>query len=124
MKRKPQIGETLYSLNIGNAFRRGVEQKLTPMIVDSVGRKYFTLKYPNWNTTVEFHLDSWRQKTQYCEDHKLYETEQEWLDEKEENVICGFINLYFEYGKNTLKISLDDLRKINEIIVKYVDKRG
>lgn len=44
MKRKPQIGETLYGLNIGNASRRGVEQKLTPMVVTAVGRKFFNLK--------------------------------------------------------------------------------
>lgn len=119
MKRKPQIGETLYSLNVGNAMRRGCEQKLTPMIVDSVGRKYFALKYPDWNITVEFHIDTWRQKTEYCEDHKLYETEQEWLDEKEAETICRAIRNSFEYGHNVKKLSLTDLRKINEIIAKY-----
>jgi hypothetical protein len=121
MKRKPKIGETLYSLNVGNKAGRGREQKLTPMTVYSVGRKYFTLKRVDWNIFTEFHLDTWRQKTEFCEDHKLYETEQEWVDEKEENTICGFINLRFEYGKNTFKIPLEDLRKINEIITKYVN---
>lgn len=119
MKRKPQIGETLYSLNVGNAARRGVEQKLTPMIVHSVWRKYFALKKPEWNTIAEFHIDTWRQKTEFCEDHRLYETEQEWLDEKEAATICQTVRDSFEYGKNTRKISLTDLKVINEIIKKY-----
>lgn len=116
MKRKPIIGETLYSLNIGNAAGRGREQKLTPMIVYSVGRKYFTLKHPDWNRFVEFHIDTWRQKTELCEDHQLYETEQQWLDEKEAATICQTIRNSFEYGHNVKKLPLTDLRKINEIL--------
>jgi hypothetical protein len=119
MKRKPILGEILYSLNVGNAFRHGVEQKLTPMIVHSVGRKYFALKHLDWNSFVEFHIDTWRQKTQYCEDHKLYETEQDWLNEKEERQISQKIWKTFEYGRNTKNLSLQDLRIINEILVKY-----
>lgn len=119
MKRKPQIGETLYSLNIGSAAGRGREQKLTPMIVHSVGRKYFTLKHLDWNRFVEFHIDTWRQKTEFCEDHQLYETEQQWLDEKEARSICQTICNSFEYGYNVKKLSLTDLRKINEIIIQY-----
>lgn len=118
MKRKPQIGETLYSLNIGNAARYR-EQKLTPMVVTAVGRKYFSLKQEGWNITVDFHLDTWRQKTNYCEDHKLYETEQEWLDEKEEEKICQFLESSFRYGQNLLKVSLDDLRVMKDTLNKY-----
>lgn len=119
MKRKPQIGETLYSLNVGNAFRHGVEQKLTPMVVTAVGRKYFTLRYKDWNIFVDFHIDTWRQKTQYCEDHKLYESEQDWSNEKEEKEICDLIRSKFEYGHNRLKVSLDDLRVVKDILNKY-----
>lgn len=39
-KPTPQVGQTLYSLNIGNA-ARNCEQKLKPVIVRKVGRKYF-----------------------------------------------------------------------------------
>jgi len=119
MKRKPIIGETLYSLNVGNAVGRGREQKLIPMIVHAVGRKYFTLKPPGWNRFVEFHLHSWRQKTEYSEDHRLYETEQQWLDDKETTTICQTIRNSFEYGHNVKKLPLTDLRTINEIIKKH-----
>lgn len=118
MKRKPQIGETLYSLNIGNAARYR-EQKLTPMVVTAVGRKYFSLKQEGWNITVDFHLDTWRQKTEYCQDHRLYETEQEWLNEKEEEKICQFLESSFRNGQNLLKVSLDDLRVVKDILSKY-----
>lgn len=119
MKRKPQIGETLYSLNIGNAFRHGVKQKLTPMVVTAVGRKYFSLKKEGWNITTDFHLDTWRQKTEHCEDHKLYESEQDWLNEKEEDQICQFLESSFKYGRNLLKVSLDDLRVVKDILDRY-----
>ncbi len=118
MKRKPILGETLYSLNIGNAFRHGVKQKLTPMVVVSVGRKYFSLKYEDY-IPIEFHIDTWRQKTEFCENHKLYESEQEWLDEKESDEIAQKIWKTFEYGRNTKNIPLPDLRTINEIITKH-----
>lgn len=116
MKRKPIIGETLYSLNVGNKAGRGREQKLTPMIVHSVGRKYFTLKQGDWNIFVEFHIDAWRQKTEYCEDHKLYETEQEWLDEEESKKYCKVIYESFPYGMNSRNLSLRNLREICDII--------
>lgn len=115
MKRKPQIGETLYSLNIGNAARYN-ESKLTSMTVSSVGKKYFTLVDSHHRET-QFYIDTWRQKTIYCEDHRLYESEQEWLDEEEERVICQKISNSFEYGRNVEKLSLADLRKINDVIV-------
>jgi hypothetical protein len=119
MKRKPILGETLYSLNVGNAARRGVERKLTPMIVHSVGKKYFTLKHKDWNIFVEFHISTWRQKTKFCEDHRLYETEQQWLDEKETSELCQKIADTFEYGGNKQNISLQDLRIINKILTKH-----
>ncbi len=119
MKRKPQIGETLYSLNVGKAFRHGVEQKLTPMVVTAVGRKYFSLKQEGWNVTVDFHLDTWIQRTEYSQDHKLYESEQDWLNEKEEEKICQFLESSFKYGRNLLKVSLDDLRVVKDILNKY-----
>lgn len=50
---KPQIGQTLYRLPINNNVRRGVEPTLVPVVVNSVGRRYFTV-YPEgaeWNGT-------------------------------------------------------------------------
>lgn len=66
MKRKPIVGETLFSLNVGNDARHGVPQILTPMVVKSVGKKYFKLSRPESNWTVEFYLEDWSQKTEFC----------------------------------------------------------
>lgn len=116
MKKKPEIGQTLYSLNIGNRARYG-EQKLTPMVVTKIGKKYFTLE--NDGFEVQFYLNSWKQKTNYCQDHKLYETEQEYSDEKEGGDLCKKIFDAFRYGENTSQLTLSDLRKIDKILKNY-----
>lgn len=81
MKRKPIVGETLYSLNIGNAARYS-DQKLTPVVVSKVGRKYFYADRINSSFSTKYHLDSWVEATNYCANSKLYETEEEWADDK------------------------------------------
>ncbi len=58
--RKPTVGETLYSLNIGNA-TRGKVQKLTPVKVLKVGRKYFTTGVecgPEWKKELKEYLET------------------------------------------------------------------
>lgn len=117
MKNKPQVGQTLYSLNVGNSYRRGVEQKLTPMVVTEVGRKYFTLKADinSWRE-VKFSLENWREKTEYCVNHELYETVEEWEPEKEESRICRAISDAFEYGKNKKNLSIDKLHEIDKLL--------
>ena len=116
MKRKPVIGETLYDLNVGNA-ARDREQKLTPVTVVSVGRKYFKCRPvggDEWYDT-EYHIETWSEKTEYCKNHKLYETEQEWFDERESRSIFNHICQVFNaYGKCV--IPLDSLRRIKAIL--------
>lgn len=113
---KPKVGQILYSLNIGNA-SRNYEQKLTKVIVTKVGRKYFTCaeKVDSFWTTV-YHLDDWCEKTEYSARSSLYSSSQEWKDEKEERLICVFIEKSFTYGQNNSNISLENLRKIESII--------
>jgi len=110
--RKPVVGETIYSLNIGNSFSasRGETQELTPMIVEKVGRKYFTLG------GMQFHLDNWREKTEYCQNHELYETEQEWINKKESDNIFSFLRNKFDYCRGATNLSLEQLRGIKSII--------
>ena len=117
MKRKPIVGETLYSLNVGNAARR-TEKKLTPVTVISVGRKYFTCQpvgsTGKWSET-KYHLDKWSEATDCTTNSRLYETEQEWLDEKEADEIALTLRRLFSgYGRCPLNI--DQLRSIKDII--------
>lgn len=109
--RRPIVGETLYSLNVGNAARDS-EQVLTPVIVKSIGRKYFTVigKY-GWE--IKYYLDTWAEVTEYLADTYLYETEKEWEDEKEATELHHKIKYHFVYKK---RLSLDQLRAINKIM--------
>ena len=113
-RKKPEVGQTLYSLNIGNAARR-CEQVLTPVKVCKVGRKYFTVGEGRWRE-VQYYLHDWSEKTDYCANSRLYETEQEYFDEKECSKLSDYIYEHFEYRRNVKNISLESLRKIRDII--------
>ena len=120
---KPVVGETLYDLNIGNA-ARNTPQVLTPVIVRSVGRKYFTCSpegYEDKRYETKFRLEDWREESDYSTTHCLYTTEQEWSDEKEKNRIIEDIrrvfsgNFLWEREKH-LDIPLEKLRVIDAIL--------
>lgn len=115
---KPKVGQILYSLNVGN-MARNCEQKLTKVIVKSVGRKYFMCSPEeeklSWRET-QYHISDWREKTEWCCNSCLYANVQEWEDEKESNIICKKIWRCFEYGHNRKNLSIEALRKIDSII--------
>lgn len=117
------VGDTLYSLNVGDA-ARGSGQKLTRMTVAKVGRKYFwlapTKEYRGANTSkywlTKFSLEDWSEVSDYVPDHYLFTTPQEWEDAKEEAALCREIANAFEYGRNRLNLPLVSLRLIAEQI--------
>ena len=111
--RKPKVGETLYLLNVGNAARWN-PQVLIPVVVTKVGRKYFVTG--EGYQARQFHLSDWTENTQYSATARLYESEQDWADEKESARLCGDIGKSFEYGKNRRGLSLDVLRKIHGLL--------
>lgn len=116
MKRKPVVGETLFDLNVGNA-ARWREQKLTPVKVTAVGRKYFKCKPEGASDYLEkeYHIDTWRQKTEYSANHQLYETEQEYIDDRDTNQIAFELRtLFSSCGK--CKIPVATLRQIKALI--------
>jgi len=113
-RRKPVVGETLFSVNTGNACNQFRPQTITPVIVHSVGRKYF-FAGPNSNYTVRYHVDSWSQKTEYMATSKLYETEQAYEDDKEANQLERKIK--DDFGSFiTMNLPLTALRTIDRII--------
>ena len=113
MKKKPTVGQILFSLNAGNA-ARNVPQVLTPVKVTKVGNKYFTTG--EGYAATQFHIDDWCEKTEYTPDHQLYESEQEYADENEAREICKRIEACFNIGHNVWNVSLDNLRKIDAIL--------
>lgn len=113
---KPTVGQTIYSLNVGNSYSN-VPQVLTPGVVQKVGRKYFTVSFgPGHLKTVDFHLEDWREKTDYTARHKLYENEQAREDEVITRQLSGIIGDAFRHGHNIHKLPLDKLRQIVSIL--------
>lgn len=112
-KEKLKVGQTLYSLNVGNAARR-VEQVLTPVTVTKVGRKYFTCTKEGRRIGTQYKLSDWSENTEYSSDSCLYENPQEFEDEKERRGIGTSLSELFRYGAWSA-LSLDQLRRIKGI---------
>jgi len=111
-KPKPEIGQVLYSLNVGNAARYK-PQELTPATVTKVGRKYFTTG-EGWQSE-QYEIETWKQKTDFIASSQLYSSEQEWEDEKEARSIASYIENHFRHGQG-YGAPLASLREIKNII--------
>lgn len=115
MKSIPIIGQTLYSLNVGN-MARNREQELTPVIVRSVGRKYFTTSTEEApHHEKNYHLENWREKTEYSANSELYESRQEWENKKERDILWKGLRVIFDvYTPNAY--SLETLREVKKLL--------
>ena len=111
MKHKPTVGQQMFALII-NSNARHREQKLRPVRVMSVGRKYFKALPDEYadrpHFAVEYHIEDGFEKTDYTSGWRVYETEKEYEDEKEFNRLHDSLRETFNYGK--LGCSLDALR--------------
>lgn len=114
----------MFSLNIGNA-ARGCAQELKPVVVKSVGRKYFQVESAigEWIGATEFNLEDWREHSNYSASAMLYSSEQEWRDEKDAKHIFDKIRTEFSSWTPPKHILLSDLRAIAEIL-KQAELRG
>ena len=115
MKEKPKVGETLWMLreNINGRQADTNDRKLTPVNVVKVGRKYFTVD--DCVFQIEFHLDSWRENSEFGSHRRLYRDAQEWQDEKELIALHNNIKREFGgYGKPAQ--TLEQLRQIAAIL--------
>ncbi|MDW0150021.1 MAG: hypothetical protein QOK89_06530 [Nitrososphaeraceae archaeon] len=80
-----------------------------------VARKYFYVKFQFTEYTISKEDLMYRNKDYSHFDFRVYLTEQEILDENESLFLSNIIKKKFsEYGK--INLSLDKLRRINEII--------
>ncbi len=102
----------MFSLNIGNNARR-VPQVLRPATVSKVGRKYFSVRLDGpYATEREYHIENWRERTEYSAGTRLYESEEAYMAEKETAEIWGQLRHVF----STYPPSGFDLPRLRKII--------
>lgn len=108
---KPAVRQKIWLKAIGNNARNGA--KISEGTVTKVGNKYFSVSI-GWAKDIEFHLDSWRQKTGYSEYWKPYESEQAIYDERKTDELYSIIRGKFSgYANN---FTLEQLNQIAEIL--------
>ena len=117
MKNKITVGQLVFSLNIGNAARNR-EQKLTPMVITKVGRKYFSARYlddsSGWSE-IQYYVDSGIEKTNFSANSCIYLSEKEYDDEVMANNLYLNIKNSFSSFRNK-KFTLSQLSRINDIL--------
>ena len=121
MKVMPKVGDRFFDKAVGNAARGLTEPKITEVQVVKSGKKFFSCVDvcdlgKQYATQTQFFIDrgECKQKTNYCQDHKLYESKQSILDEEESNRLNEKIK-YGIFGVGEKRLSLTALRKIVEI---------
>jgi len=116
---KPKVGQTVYSLNVGNA-ARNTKQKLTPVTVCKVGRKYFYAKRYNWpeNTAIKYDLLTWGEVTDYFVNNKLFESVEAYEISKERGDLIRKLESVFRHGIAD-RLLLSQLREIIEVIKRH-----
>ena len=114
MKKKTvEVGQTVYSLPIGNAARRGT-QGLTPHIVTKVGRKYFY--YEQYSRDVKISLEDFCEYAgEYTSNVKVYLSEQEWSEEKVATKLLEEVRRKIGM-RCTEDLSIEQLNKILDIL--------
>ena len=120
----PKVGDRFFDKAVGNAARRGAGPQITEVEVVKVGQKYFTCRSLDrlgkslWkHTDIAYYIDrdSYKQNTEYCQDHALYPSRQAILDEAEAMRLRDDLRAEFgSYGRPSL--SLQALREISEIV--------
>ncbi len=114
-KKKPVVGQIVYSLNIGNAARRR-PQELTEFIVKKVGRVYFTagLKDRDWGNH-QYYIDGWKEKYDSCANSELFETPEAYEAEKKRDLQAAKIRKTFQFGAGK-QLSNDQIDQAFQIL--------
>ena len=107
-------GDKIFIKTCGNAARcRG--SRIIDTVITKVGRKYFFVKdLPR----IKFSIDTMREVTDYCVDYVAYISKEKILEEIELSSLNAKIKEFFIY--NAKKLTLDQLRQIDEIITQKI----
>ena len=118
-----KVGQTVWIMLTGNAIRgKHGDELIEEWVIDKIGRKYITAsKKTGYPKGIIFekrgygYEDRFVEKTNYCVDYIMYETEQYIRDEMEKDKIYKNIQMFFDrFNKN--KLTLEQLKGIKRII--------
>ena len=111
---KYKVGDTVHVVECGNQVRRGEKPDHYDATITRVGRKYFYIG-AKYGVDTAFKIDCGRQKTEYCENFRIVESEKIYLEETEVKKINEIIrNNFSHYGR--CKYSLAQLKAVAEIL--------
>ena len=117
-----KVGQTVWIRLTGNAIRgKCGDELIEEWVIDKIGRKYITAsKKTGYPKGIIFetgygYKGRFVEKTDYCVDYIMYETEQEIRDEMKKDEIYRYIRLFFD-SFNKSKLTLEQLRSIKKII--------
>jgi len=111
-KHNIKVGQTVYSLHVGNDVRRR-EQVLTERTVTKVGRKYFY--YTEYSCDVKISFEYMDDRGEYCANAKVYLSPEDWEEEKLANrlweVLRGQVGCCYNscWDSSQLKCAMDML---------------
>lgn len=110
------VGQTAYIELTGNASRGKTKKEcIVECTVQSIGRKYVTANGIQFRETDANYGGGLVEKTDYCVDFILYPNKQAISDKMEKESLLDKI----KYKTDFSKMSLEQLRKIDEIIDDY-----
>jgi hypothetical protein len=89
LKVLPVLGQQLFSLN-SNMLRQG-GSNLIPVTVTNICGQYFTCEGEGFE--CDYYIDTWREKTEYCENSKLYTSINEWEGQVERKNLYGMTKI-------------------------------
>jgi hypothetical protein len=112
--RKPKIGEKLFLVHIRYYTKNKSKKEIC--IVKRVGKKYFYVSSKDRNYEIQFYIEDWREKTNYCSNYLLYESEEEYNKEiKKEKYIKEIKNIFDRYGSCN-KYSFEQIEQTAKIL--------
>lgn len=122
MKTKPVVGQTLFCVKYG--YRKTDEIETFPIIVVSVGRKYFMASKSGQadRTAVQFELSQWSEVTDFSPRYHLYPDEQHYRDEQEHDRLYEEIRVAFQYHHASNDVPLSVMRQIGELVRQHIPK--
>lgn len=103
MRDKPEIGQKLIIEYYSN---RDCWYKLA--IVSKVGRKYFEVEIDKWYSPIRFHLENWKEVTNYSSSYTLYANYEEIQEKIRREHALKALRQYFS-GYSQTPASADQL---------------